>query len=196
VILMDWTSNRGGGAALSATSVPNLLAMPDERTSAMDDQTFRLFYNKTARPLRAYLIGACGNTSLADDLLQEAYFRLIRSQFQANDEEHRRNYLFRIATNLLKDHYRRRRPETTEIPEMPSGDDDHGDRIAARSDLVQSLRELKPRERELLWLAYVEGMSHKEIAKALGLKTDSIRPLLFRARKRMAGVMKSKGLAP
>ena len=193
---MDWTSNRGGGVALSAMSVPNPLAMPDARTSAMDDQTFRLFYNTTARPLRAYLIGACGNTSLADDLLQEAYFRLIRSQFQANDEEHRRNYLFRIATNLLKDHYRRRRPETTEIPEMPSGDDDHGDRIAARSDLVQSLRELKPRERELLWLAYVEGMSHKEIAGALDLKTDSIRPLLFRARKRMAGVMKSKGLAP
>jgi len=161
----------------------------------MDEQEFRLFYDRTARPLRAYLIGSCRNPSLADDLLQESYFRLIRSDFRANDEEHRKNYLFKIATNLVRDHFRRRRPETQEIPET-AAEGNHGHEIAARSDLVQVLRELKPRERELLWLAYVEGMSHKEISVATGLKTMSIRPLLFRARKRMAGVMRSKGLAP
>ncbi len=117
MILIDWTSTTTGGAALSAALLPNPMAAPIERTSDMDEQSFQLFYDRTARPLRAYLIGACGNPSLADDLLQEAYFRLIRSQFQANDEDHRRNYLFRIATNLLRDHYRRRRPETAEIAE-------------------------------------------------------------------------------
>ena len=197
MMFMNWTwTTTGGGAALADTLSSGPTAAPIERTSAMDEQSFRLFYDTTARPLRAYLIGACGNPSLADDLLQEAYFRLIRSQFRANDEDHRRNYLFRIATNLLRDHYRRRRPETSEIQDMAAGGGDHGDEIAARSDLVHSLQELKPRERELLWLAYVEGMSHREIADALGLKTGSIRPLLFRARKRMAGVMRSKGLAP
>ena len=196
MILIDWTSTQTGGTALSAALLTDPMATGLARTSDMDEQSFRSFYDRTARPLRGYLIGACGDPSLADDLLQEAYFRLIRSNLQANDEDHRRNYLFRIATNLLKDHYRRRRPETTEIPDTPSGDDDHGDRIATRSDLVQSLRELKPRERELLWLAYVEGMSHKEIAAALGLQAASIRPLLFRARKRMMGVMREKGLAP
>ena len=158
MILIDWTSTTTGGAALSAALLPNPMAAPIERTSDMDEQSFQLFYDRTARPLRAYLIGACGNPSLADDLLQEAYFRLIRSQFQANDEDHRRNYLFRIATNLLRDHYRRRRPETAEIAEISATRQDHGDQIAARSDLVHSLGELKPRERELLWLAYVEGM--------------------------------------
>jgi len=142
VILIDWTSTTTGGAALSAALLPNPMAAPIERTSDMDEQSFRLFYDRTARPLRAYLIGACGNPSLADDLLQEAYFRLIRSQFQANDEDHRRNYLFRIATNLLRDHYRRRRPETAEIAEISATSTDHGDQIAARSDLVHSLGEL------------------------------------------------------
>jgi DNA-directed RNA polymerase specialized sigma24 family protein len=39
-------------------------------------------------------------------------------------------------------------------------------------------------------------MSHNEIAAAVGLKSGSIRPLLFRARRRMAEVLQGKGLVP
>jgi RNA polymerase sigma-70 factor (ECF subfamily) len=49
--------------------------------------------------------------------------------------------------------------------------------------------QLKPRERQLLWLAYVEGSSHKEIAEAMRLRTGSVRLLLFRARRRLAGLI-------
>ena len=196
MILIDWSTLGVGCSASAAAVAPVTAAGIPRRTDAMDEQGFRVFYDRTARPLRAYLIGACGDPSLADDLLQESYFRLVRSDFEPNDEDHRKNYLFRIATNLLRDHFRRRRPESSEMPEIPVSNEDHGEQIAARTTLMRSLRELKPRQRELLWLAYVEGMSHREIAQALGLKTNSIRPLLFRARKRMAGVLRSKGVAP
>ena len=46
------------------------------------------------------------------------------------------------------------------------------------------LQHLKPRERELLWLAYVEGMDHAEISASTGLNRLSVRTLLFRARNR------------
>jgi RNA polymerase sigma-70 factor (ECF subfamily) len=46
------------------------------------------------------------------------------------------------------------------------------------------LQTLKPRERELLWLAYVEGMDHAEISSATGLNRLSVRTLLFRARNK------------
>ena len=49
---------------------------------------------------------------------------------------------------------------------------------------------LKPRERDLLWLAYAQGSSHQEIAQALGLKTASIKLLLFRARRRLAALLR------
>ena len=52
---------------------------------------------------------------------------------------------------------------------------------------------LKPRERDLLWLAYAQGSSHKEIAETLGLKTASIKLLLFRARRRLAGMLREVG---
>jgi RNA polymerase sigma-70 factor (ECF subfamily) len=56
--------------------------------------------------------------------------------------------------------------------------------------------ELKPQERALLWLAHVEGNSHEEIAEALGVKSKSIKVMLFRARKRLGEMLTKKGLAP
>jgi RNA polymerase sigma-70 factor (ECF subfamily) len=80
----------------------------------MDEARFNRIYEATARPIRAYLASSLGDAVLADDLVQECFVRLIRSGFDTDDHDHMRNYLFRIATNLMRDHWRRRRP-TQEI---------------------------------------------------------------------------------
>ena len=56
--------------------------------------------------------------------------------------------------------------------------------------------QLKPQEQSLLWLAYVEGFDHREIALALQLTEKSVRVLLFRARKKLAGILTEKGFGP
>jgi RNA polymerase sigma-70 factor (ECF subfamily) len=48
---------------------------------------------------------------------------------------------------------------------------------------------LKPRERAMLWLAYAEGASHREIADVLGLQPSSLKALLFRARRKLADLL-------
>ena len=53
------------------------------------------------------------------------------------------------------------------------------------------MAQLTQRERELVWLAYGLGSTHQEIAGALGLKTGSIKPLLFRARRKLARILGS-----
>jgi len=71
--------------------------------------------------------------------------------------------------------------------------------LAVRQDLDSrlavraALAKVKPRERQLLWLAYVEGFSHHEIAHATGLRSASVRLLLFRARRRLATMLGSVG---
>jgi len=55
------------------------------------------------------------------------------------------------------------------------------------------LQQLKPRARKLLWLAYVEGMSHREIAQVTGLNTMSVRILLLRARRQARAHLEPKG---
>jgi RNA polymerase sigma-70 factor, ECF subfamily len=75
----------------------------------MDEDAFRLFYDRTARSIWAYLSRTTGDSRLADDLLQETYYRFLRAGGTYTNETHRRHYLFRIAVNLVRDHYRRPR---------------------------------------------------------------------------------------
>jgi len=168
-----------------------------EASFQMDEEAFRLFYDRTARPVWAYLTRMTGDPRLADDLLQEAYYRFLRARVSHDSDAHRRNYLFRIATNLVRDLRRRPRADDTALEDVSGAADaadPHAADVAAaaarRVDLSRAMTRLKPRERDLLWLAYAQGSSHHEIAETLGLKTSSIKMLLFRARRRLATLLR------
>lgn len=192
------------GMTLSATKQLEQALDVAEETFAIDERTFRTLYERTARPLWSYLYRVCSNAALADDLLQEAYYRLLRARFAETDQNYMKNYLFRIATNLLRDHWRQPRSEPlSETAESEPGlkgvslvCESAAETIDAQSDVQGVLRRMKPRERQLLWLAYVEGSSHREIADIVGLKEHSIRPLLFRARRKLASLLCSRGILP
>src|SRR4029434_8941067 len=85
-----------------------------ERTFQMTEDEFRLFYEQTARPVWLYLARMTSDDRLADDLLQETYYRFLRTRTAFESDDHRRHYLFRIATNLVHDH--RRRPRRERVP--------------------------------------------------------------------------------
>ena len=76
-----------------------------------------------------------------------------------------------------------------DAPDALRADGDVAERTARRTDLTRAMALLKPRERDLLWLAYAQGSSHQEIAESLGLRTGSIKQLLFRARHRLAALL-------
>ena len=58
---------------------------------------------------------------------------------------------------------------------------------------TRPLFKLKPRQRQLVWLAHVEGLSHIEVAEVLGVKAASVRLMVFRARKRLAELLREQG---
>lgn len=173
------------------TSVGDLAAT--DATLQMDEESFRAFYTRTSGMLWAYLSRATGDPSAADDLLQETYYRLLRARATFEGEDHRRHYLFRIATNLVRDRYRRPRLDQMQMPEdgrlEPVAGGDLALQTEQRADLQRAMAQLTPRERDLVWLAYGQGSSHQEIAGALGLRTGSIKPLLFRARRKLVKLL-------
>lgn len=160
----------------------------------MDEAKFEVFYRKTAGRLWSYIFRMAGDAAIADDLLQKTFFRFLRSNPVIADDDHLRHYLYKTATNLVFDHFREKKRHR-EIIEMPPPQQ-RADGSDLRHDMMRSFAELKPQERALLWLAHVEGSSHDEIADALGVKAKSVRVLLFRARKRLAGILTKRGLAP
>jgi RNA polymerase sigma-70 factor (ECF subfamily) len=178
---------------LTLTDVERLAALADaDRTFQMTEEAFRVFYEWTARPVWLYLARTTGDSRLADDLLQEAYYRFLRANVPFESDDHRRHYLFRIATNLVRDHRRRPRPTGAALlaDDRAAGTSgETADQVTRRIDLSRALDRLKPRERRLLWLAYGQGFSHEEIASTLGLKRASLKMLLFRARRRLLLMM-------
>ena len=169
----------------------------------MDEDTFRAFYDRTSRSVWVYLARVTGDRQLADDLLQDVYYRFFKSGTTHHDEAHRRNSLFCIATNIARDANRRRfryRPEPVALDIEEDGahadllrvDERTAERFEASTDLARAMAHLKPMQREMLWLAYGLGSSHAEIAEMLELKPGSVKIMLFRARRKMAEFLGGK----
>ncbi|HXR38566.1 MAG TPA: sigma-70 family RNA polymerase sigma factor [Terracidiphilus sp.] len=177
--------------------VPGLVAdLPAE--TLMDSDAFAGFYQRSARPLWAYLARVSTDPALADDLMQESFVRFLcasRPELSlAEGEVAARRYLFRIASNLLRDHWRR--PVSASIEELPEEFFAAADRSAqadSQAILGPALAQMRPRDRQILWLAHAEGYSHREIAQITGLASASIRLLLFRARRRIARILMAQG---
>jgi RNA polymerase sigma-70 factor (ECF subfamily) len=167
----------------------------------MDSEAFAAFYQRAARPLWAYLARVSADPTLADDLMQESFVRFLcagRAELSLPEGEvGARRYLFRIATNLLRDHWRR--PAAASLEEMPeelfAAADQSGQR-ESQAMLGPALKQMRPRERQLLWLAHAEGYSHHEIAQITGLASASIRLLLFRARRKIARILREQAARP
>ena len=162
--------------------MPSSLEHAAATATVLSELAFQRLYDANATSIHSYLLAVSARRDVADDLLQETFCRLLlHSKTAARlDALELRRYLFRIATNLLRDRWRS--GDTTPFPDPPE--------LATNPFLENSidiramLHHLKPRERELLWLAYVEGMDHAEISSATGLNRLSVRTLLFRARNK------------
>lgn len=129
----------------------------------------------------------------ADDLVQDAFCRLLRADVEGLNDEELRRYVFRIAGNLMTDRWRRTERETSWLDRLRGEPQfDPGD--APDDSVSREFNELKPRDRALLWLAYVEEHNHQEIASALGIARGSVKVLLSRARSKLRKLLVTKGL--
>jgi len=162
----------------------------------MDSEAFAGFYERSARPLWAYLARVSGDPVLADDLMQESFVRYLCAEVKAEGEVDARRYLFRIGTNLLKDHWRRPRTRSLdEVPEVAFASATASEQMVSQALLGPAMAKMKPKERQLLWLAHAEGYSHREVAEMMGVGAASVRLMLFRARRKMAGLLRDGGAA-
>jgi RNA polymerase sigma factor (sigma-70 family) len=153
----------------------DLYPMEDLAQSSAFDRVYLAEYPRVLRHL-TYLTG---DRSLAEDLAQEAFGRLL----QRADAEELRDpgaWLLTVASNLAYNHARgetRRVERERRVADRPEGDVD--DVI----DVRRALAALEPRDRTVLLLRH-SGFSYAETAEAVGIQASSIGTILARARRR------------
>jgi RNA polymerase sigma-70 factor, ECF subfamily len=157
----------------------------------MTQSSFEEFYAHTARKLHGYLTRLSQNPAAAEEILQEAYVRMLHAP--AMEEPQRRAYLYQTATNLLRDRWRRMKREQ-EWSEANYVSEEHHSNPGLAMDISSIFARLNAQERAILWLAHVEGWSHKEIGEILNVKEKSVRVMLFRAREKAKELFASAGI--
>jgi RNA polymerase sigma-70 factor (ECF subfamily) len=154
-----------------------------------DEDSFTDFYRRTSAALHGYICKATQDPSSAQDVMQVAYLRLLKAP--PMDDSHRRAYLYRAASSVIVDRWRKMERERVHLHHQPQesyvGDPE------STMDLNHLLEILNERERSLLWLAYAEGFDHHEIAGIMRISEKSVRVMLFRAREKAKSFFRARG---
>jgi RNA polymerase sigma factor (sigma-70 family) len=166
---------------------PALRAQPDRRLVDLVrdgyDAAFEEIVRRYRRPLDRFAAAIVGGRS--EDVTQDAFSKALLALRGSEAEIELRPWLYRIVRNAALNDLRDRAPVTDELPETLPGGRSTAAEVEAReelADLMRRLHALPENYRAAIVMRELEGLSHEEIAAALGLSGGAARQVLYRAR--------------
>jgi RNA polymerase sigma factor (sigma-70 family) len=166
---------------------PTLRAQPDRRLVDLVrdgyDAAFEEIVRRYRRPLDRFAAAIVGGRS--EDVTQDAFSKALLALRGSEVEIELRPWLYRIVRNTALNDLRDRAPAAEELVETLPGGLSAAAVVEAREelrDLMERLRALPEPQRAALVMRELEGLSHEEIAAALGVSGGAARQAIFRAR--------------
>jgi len=154
-----------------------------------------------------YLVVLTGNPTLAEDLFQQTWLRVLERGHQYNGQWKFEAWLFSIARHLVIDHSRHKRaasldalvdPQNGAVPLQPvSSDPSAFERLANTENgqhLSAALQRLPAVYREVLLLRFQEELRLEEIARLLGTPLSTVKSRLYRGLEVMRKLMQEAGV--
>src|SRR3954453_21763643 len=153
----------------------------------MSDQEFERLYADEAQGLFAFLAYRTGDRALAEDLLADAFERVLRSKYDKRRGS-RKTWLYSIALNALRDHVRRAAAEgrayaRVEVP-GGAGTDPFAD-VEHRDELTRAMAPLWGGEREAIALRFGAALTVPEMAAVLGEPLTTVEGRVYRALRKL-----------
>ena len=185
-----------------ALKLPLVVREQDGNSSMEKGQkeVWEKFYANHSRSFWFYIYKICGDEHMADDIYQESIVKFLKARPDIRNERHMKVYLFKVAYHLIVDKKRRIKVEKKSFDEKVHAyerdmhDASQETRALLSMEMEKIFLRLKPKQRMLLWLAYVEGYSYGEIARMTGTKENSLKVQLFRAREKLANLIRAQEL--
>ncbi len=151
-------------------------------------------YDQYYQPVRRFILNTVRNEWLADDLVQETFIRINHHLETVRDATKLKSWIFRIAYNLCRDHFRRQ----AKSPTLDQGEIIEETTPSAGATTQKELEQFQMRQcvfglvnhlpeplRSVIILADVDEFSHQEIADIIGITVANVKIRLHRARKKL-----------
>ena len=153
-------------------------------------------WQSLADDLRSFFRRRLTDDALVDDLLQETFLRLHRNRQQLDDVQRMEAWIFRIARNLLTDHYRRRERSRMETgaPAGEFADDEQREPVENENQqigkwLQAAIEFLPPTYRDAIRMYEIESLSQREIADRLNLSLTATKSRIQRGRAKLKSLL-------
>jgi RNA polymerase sigma-70 factor, ECF subfamily len=168
------------------------------RASELDPEALGVLYDQYVERIYSYIYHRVGQVEQAEDLTGQVFMRMLEA---IRGGQHWRTsfsgWLYRIAHNLVIDHYRRRgRATFIDIDEVAahSSDRELQSSVEARLDcerLLKALSKVTEEQAQVITLRFLEGLSIAETAEVMGKTDGAIKALQYRAVSALRRVMDS-----
>ena len=173
-----------------------------------DEAAFEEFASQYEQMVYRIALRQLGNAYDAQDAAQEVFLRVWRGIGRFREDARLSTWVYQITLNVCRDAQRRsaRRPETSlvqtgedgeeaelEVPDESFAPEALYERTELREELDAALKELTPEHRQIVLLREVTGLSYGEIGEVLELSEGTVKSRLFRARDKLAGILRGNG---
>jgi RNA polymerase sigma-70 factor (ECF subfamily) len=166
------------------------ILMDQVRAGSAD--AYRQLFDRHRAPLYGYVLRMAQRPELAEEVFQETFLRVYRARetWSSRDASFR-SWLFRIATNAVRDRLRHaaRRPEVLPDDDVVVAVEESPDERIA---LERALEALPENLREAFWLGAVIGLDHHELAASLDITPENARARVSRARARLRELLEEQ----
>lgn len=167
---------------------PALRTQPDRRLVSLVregyENAFEEIVRRYGRPLIRYAGAIVGGR--AEDVTQDAFSKALLALRRDDAEIELRPWLFRIVRNTALNDLRDSPPSAEALAEVIAGGAGPAEELERReelTDLMRRLQSLPEAQRAAIVMRELEGLSHEEIAGALGLSDGGARQAIYRARR-------------
>ena len=152
-----------------------------------DTDAFEALYDRHVRELLGFCVYMLSSRQDAEDAVQATFASAYRALRADSRPVALRPWLFTIARNDCLSILRRRRPTVELNGEIAPGADPV-DQIETREEVrkvFEGLRELPESQRAALVLAEVHGLSHNEVGRVLGVRSEQVKAFVYQARSKL-----------
>jgi RNA polymerase sigma-70 factor (ECF subfamily) len=167
----------------------------------MSDRTFEALMSEHHAEIYRYILRVTGRRHDADDLSQETFLRAFRAHRRLPPDANSRAWLFAIATNLTRNHFRsqkRRRLAYAALTEAREADDDRPDRVTVSQEIGAAIDQVVsrlPLKQRLAFLQRkIHGLDYEAIGQALQCSAETARAHVFQALRKVRRALEGREL--